>query len=148
MPTYDFGCTCGQVTELRKGYGVTSIPCPACGNEANRLAVYPGQFIVTETGAKGGRRAEVPLSDRRYNVSRFEEASQELDYAHVKAENEVGHELPSPSYYKHAMARAEGINPNFRASQENNKLRKRAKRRELVEAAAAEGSTLDGAPRA
>lgn len=144
MPIYDFGCACGQVTELRKGYGVTSAPCPSCGNEARRVAVYREQAIVTETGARNGRRAEVPLSDRRYNVSRFQEVTQELDYAHKKAENEVGHELPSPNYYKHALARAEGIDPNFRASQQNRRLRKRAQRRELEEAAQAEGSTLRG----
>ncbi len=135
MPTYDFACSCGAVTEERRGYDDMVIPCPSCGATASRVPVYRHQYIVGATVA-------------RPNISRYQEMGAELDYAHTKAESEVGHELPSPNYHKHAMARAEGINPNFRASQENNKLRKRAKRRELAEAAAAEGSTLRGTARA
>ena len=110
---------------------VTSVPCLSCGASAKRQSVY----LVSIQGETVARP----------NVARYQEMGMELDYAHTKAENEVGHELPSPNYHKHAMAKAEGIDPNFRASQENNRLRKRAKRRELVEAAAAERSTLRGA---
>lgn len=127
MPVYDFSCVCGQVTELRKGYEVVSVPCPVCGNEARRAAVYREQGIVTES-------APIPLSDRRYNVSRFQEVTQELDYSHTKAENEVGHELPAPNIYKHAMARAEGIDPNVKATGARRAAAARARAREEADA--------------
>lgn len=127
MPVYHFSCTCGQVTELRKGYDIVSIPCPVCGNEARRAAVYREQGIVTES-------APIPLSDRRYNVSRFQEVTQELDYAHGKAENEVGHDLPSPNVYKHALARAEGIDPNVKATEARREVAARARAKEVTDA--------------
>lgn len=39
MPTYDFRCDEGHVTEARRGVDVESIPCP-CGRIATRLSVY------------------------------------------------------------------------------------------------------------
>ena len=98
MPYYDFGCACGQVTERRLGYEVAAILCPACGKRAQRRAVYLTTNIVDS--------APVPLSDRRYNVSRFKEASEEIDYNHRCEEERRGQELSHPSLYKAGVTRA------------------------------------------
>lgn len=39
MPTYDFRCGCGEVTEARAGYDAPPIICPRCGGETKRVAV-------------------------------------------------------------------------------------------------------------
>lgn len=50
MPLYDFTCeVCGLVTEARRGYEDSSIPCPACGAKAKRQAVYAYQSTKTPT---------------------------------------------------------------------------------------------------
>ena len=121
MPRYDYICSDEHVTEATRGYEVTTISCPLCGAPAQRQSVYL-VAIQGETVA-------------RPSASRYQEMGAELDYAHGRAENDVGHELPAPNYYKHQLARAEGIDPNARASAMNRKLNQRARKRELKEAA-------------
>ena len=56
MPTYDYRCeACGHVTEAKRGYTTHAVPCPLCGGNATRLAVYKEQAIRGETVAKGAR---------------------------------------------------------------------------------------------
>ena len=118
MPLYDFGCPCGQVTELKKGYGVTAIPCPSCGNEASRLAVYAEQFISGETCPKGNatRAGNITDSKGRTRVSLFQEACQEMNHAHTKAENEQGRKLESPNLYKAGVERARQMGAQIRGT--------------------------------
>lgn len=114
MPLYDFECRVGHVTEVKAGYDVTHLPCPTCGREALRLAVYREQYISGETVPKGNATREGNIKDKhgRTRLSVFQEASQEIDYAHTKAENEAGRELPSPNLYKKAVraAKQKGVN--------------------------------------
>ena len=110
MPLYDYCCGSGHVTEARRGRDCESILCPACGEEARRVAVYAEQTIIGETVAKGvssaTRAGNIKDKHGRTRVSLFQEASAEIDRAHQKREQEVGRELPSPSLYKEAMKRA------------------------------------------
>ena len=39
MPTYDFRCAMGHVTERRAGYDQSAIGCPVCGAEARRASI-------------------------------------------------------------------------------------------------------------
>lgn len=109
MPIYHYTCKSGHTTESRQGYGVTAIPCPICEAPALRDAIYVEQSIVTETGMKSGRKAEVPRDEKRHNLSLFREASAELDYKHKKAEEIAQRELPTPSYYKMGVEKARRI---------------------------------------
>jgi hypothetical protein len=110
MGLYDYRCVNGHTTEKRADRNLQHIICPECGEAANRVAVYQDQYIFGETVAKGGSRAtrEGNIKDKygRTRVSVFQEASAEIDYAHTKAENEVGCELPHPDLYKRALRRA------------------------------------------
>ena len=101
--------------EKKCGYEVEETGCPKCGGPAFRKSVYLTS-IVTESGPLGGRLATVPLSDRRYNVSRFQEASQEIDYAHTKAENERGRTLEAPDLYKAGLNKARQMGAKIRAT--------------------------------
>jgi putative FmdB family regulatory protein len=56
MPTYEYVCNKGHKTEVRAGYDVATLPCPTCGQEAQRQPVYQSQYINGETVAKGVRR--------------------------------------------------------------------------------------------
>ena len=110
MPIYDYICElgCGTVEAMR-GYDNDETGCPKCSGPARRKSVYL-TFNVTGSGAT------VPLSDRRYNVSEFQEASQEIAYAHGKAENEQGRELKSPDLYKAGLAQARRTGAPIRAN--------------------------------
>ena len=108
MPTYDYVCRCGEITESVQGMEVVTIPCPKCNRMARRSACYT-PYLHTETGVRMGpsdRKANIKDKHGRTRLSVFEEASQEIDYNHTKAENEVGHELPHPDLYKRALRRA------------------------------------------
>lgn len=121
MPLYDYSCEEGHTTELRQSIRdrADRILCPLCGKPALRVPFYLSQTVITETGAKSGYarpRANEALSYNQkgqptgnYAVSRFQEASQELDYQHKKREEEVGRELPAPNYYRLGVERAKRI---------------------------------------
>jgi len=57
VPTYDYCCELGHVTERRAGMDWESIPCPLCGRIARRVPVYAEQYIRGETVARGVPRA-------------------------------------------------------------------------------------------
>ena len=59
MPTYDFCCELGHMTEKSAGYDDTQIVCPLCGGKAYRQAVYAEQYTITETGAVVARKDRV-----------------------------------------------------------------------------------------
>ena len=112
MPLYDYICAEGHVEEARRGYGDDIVPCPApgCGEPAVRSPIYDSQFIVTETGAKEHRRADVPREERylkpKYDL--FREASQEVDYAATKVEASTGREVRN-RYWKEGVSRARAL---------------------------------------
>ncbi len=91
MPYYDFACKCGEVTEARAGYETKSLPCPACGQIATRSAIY---------------QIALGTKEKKYRVSEFQEASQELDHAHVRQEQREGREVKWPSPYKAGIREA------------------------------------------
>jgi len=116
MPTYDFRCEAGHVTEARRRMGCNDpILCPECGLEALRVPFYASQVLVTETGVGSGycvyRPVGAETKDKagRTRVSLMQEAASELDYAHRKQEEAVGHELPSKPYYKMGVQRAKEL---------------------------------------
>lgn len=108
MPTYDYFCKAGHVHEAREGYDVRTRPCPACGATAERSAV---NLVIpfTETGAKMSRLSPVPFDQRRVKLSKFVEASQELDYHHKKAEEKYQRKLDNPSYFREGVKRAKEV---------------------------------------
>ena len=106
MPIYDYECRNGHLVEARRGYADDAIPCPLCGDQALRQAVYVSQSLVTETGVRSGRRNPVPRDERRYDLSLFKEATAERDYAYSKVENETGQPVPAPSLWREAKQRA------------------------------------------
>ena len=106
LPVYDYVCAEGHVHELRRGYDEEQIACPECDNPAVRTGVYADQYIFGDTCAKNQRRAEVPRDEKRYDVSLFQEAGAELEYAHTKAEESAGKELPRRNLYTEAIKRA------------------------------------------
>lgn len=97
MPLYDYLCECSVVTEARRGVGVKSIPCPACGRTAKRQSVYRVSFRGLPT---------LGQPNKRQQFADFREASQELGHVHTQRENEAGHPIQTPNYYEIGKARA------------------------------------------
>lgn len=58
---------------------------------------------------KNGRRSEVPRDEKRYDVSLFQEASAECDYAHKQAEEIAQKKLPSLNLWGKAKKRAAAV---------------------------------------
>ncbi len=54
MPRYDYRCSNGHEFERYAGIDDDTVECPFCGKEAQRLAVYKNQAIITETGVGHG----------------------------------------------------------------------------------------------
>lgn len=52
MPTYDFQCRSGHVSEQHAGYDDESAPCSVCGRKAKRLPSFGTQYI-NRTGDLG-----------------------------------------------------------------------------------------------
>lgn len=108
MPYYDFACPCGEVTEARAGYETSSLPCPACGQLAERVAVYQSQYTITETGGKGIPRLNNAKSEKgKYRVSDFVEASSEIAHEAEKVEKREGKPVKVPNFYKAGLKKAE-----------------------------------------
>jgi hypothetical protein len=91
VPIYNFACECGEVTEARAGYETGSLPCPACGQAATRSAVY---------------QIALGTKEKKYRVTEFQEASQELEYAHGQQERREGRKVKWPSPYKAGLKEA------------------------------------------
>lgn len=79
MPTYDYRCKRGHVTESTQGIGTVSIPC-VCGTSAERVQVYRNQYISGETVATGRTpRKHEALDDKgRINLTRVVEAQHQM----------------------------------------------------------------------
>ena len=77
-----------------------------CGRLAKRAEVYREQYISCETGPKGGQKVEPPRDEKsyRHEFKRFQEASQEIDYAYSRVDDP---KVKPPNYYKKGLARAE-----------------------------------------
>jgi len=108
LPKYDYLCKSGHLTERINGYDVDTIECPVCGEEAKRQSVY-AFTPFTETGVKVGRLGPVPREEKRYDVSLFQEASEERDYNHKKAEEAAGRPLKSKNLWGEAKKQANAI---------------------------------------
>ncbi len=118
MPRYDYACKCGTVVEEVRGYEEDSISCSSCSATAQRVSVYLNQSIQGETCPRGNatRAGNIKDSKGRTRVSLFTEASEEMNYAHVKAENEQGRKLESPNLYKAGLARARQMGADIRGT--------------------------------
>ena len=46
MPIYDYTCACGSLFGLIRSYDDDTIPCPNCGNTADRVPVYRDQNVI------------------------------------------------------------------------------------------------------
>ena len=93
MPIYVFVCSRGHRTEVLRPMGYAEHRCD-CG----RLAVKrPARFaqLNPETGAM-----------LRNKYSLFAEASQEIDHAYVKHENDTGKPIEAPMLWLEAKERA------------------------------------------
>jgi hypothetical protein len=82
-PTYDFRCGDGHTTEERTERSTRGIPCPECGQSAQRLAVSLGRT----PGITG--IVQVPMRERRLPMTRFIEAQHTLVHEAEKAHVEV-----------------------------------------------------------
>ena len=110
MPTYDFACGCGEVTEARAGFETSSLPCPACGQTAQRVPVYRFQYTITETGGSSYPRLDrAKAPNGKYRLSDFQEASAELDHAASQIEQREGRPVKVPSPYKAGRRKAEAM---------------------------------------
>jgi putative FmdB family regulatory protein len=110
MPLYDYICSQGHVLELRRSYDEDVITCPECGHIAMRNPINLDQSIITETGSKEGRRAEVPLNEmnKRNSFKLYREAAQELEYKYGKLSEAEGREI-NPPLARRGMARAAAL---------------------------------------
>jgi putative FmdB family regulatory protein len=96
MPVYDYSClACGQTSEARRGLDVESIPCPACGGKAKRETVY---------------RLALGTKEKKYRVSEFLEASQEIDHTYSQVERREGRTVKRPNFYKNAVKKVRDAN--------------------------------------
>lgn len=124
MPRYDFTCELGCGThEAVRGYDEEETGCPKCGGPARREAVYL-PYIRGETCPRGNATRAGNIKDKsgRTRVSLFTEASEEMNYAHVKAENEQGRKLESPNLYKAGVERARQMGAKIRAQEQSRPL--------------------------
>lgn len=108
MPRYDYGCkACDLVVEEVQGYDVSAVPCPSCGEPAQRIPVYEYQIIQGETVAKGITRAsragDIKNKHGKYRVSLWQEAQAEAYHAREKAE------APHPDLYRKAKQKAKAL---------------------------------------
>ena len=110
MPIYDFSCEDGHLVESRQGYDVTKISCPICNRSASRLFTPEGQSFNGDlpTGACGNG-STIPRDEKRYDVTLFQEAGAEREYAHNKAEESAQKKLPSRNLWGEAKKRADRI---------------------------------------
>lgn len=100
MPLYGFKCPNGHSTEGLRGYTVTSISCPRCGEEAIRQGFNLVSFEMRD-GA-----TEVKDKDGRVNVTRFKEASEEIAHGYEQVEKREGVKVASPNLYRLGVERA------------------------------------------
>ena len=108
MAFYDYRCEAGHEFEARGGYDTATLPCQVCGLMA--LRQFSGAFAFSVDG-----RVSVPLDQRRVKLSKFMEASQELDYRHRKAEESAQRPLDNPSYFREGVRRAKEVMAGKRA---------------------------------
>ena len=96
MPVYDYGCENGHITEARRGFSVTSIPCATCGTDAQRRSVY-------RFGVSG-------VPQPKYRLTEYQEAGQEANYYHERMEQDRGQPLAQRDLVRGAIkqARAQG----------------------------------------
>jgi len=99
MPIYDYICKSNHKTEARREVEVESIPCPICGQPAQRLTIYRTSFVMPKSGSR-----------MRDTYRRFQEASGEIDYTCNKFESETNATVPSLGLWEKAKRRvANGV---------------------------------------
>ena len=79
MPTYDYRCAGGHVTEAVKPMSVGKIDCD-CGEPAQRVAVYQNQYLGGD-----GITAARPTREAPIHITRFQEAHGEILHDAEKA---------------------------------------------------------------
>jgi len=98
MPLYTYRCKQGHPHDA---LGAVSAPsprsCPECGNDAERLSIYK----IAQVG-----EARIPPDERAVDLREFKEAGAELEYAHNKAQNSAGRELPTSSLWNNSKREA------------------------------------------
>ena len=102
MPVYTFSCTCGWQGDQRTTFDANNVCCPSCEGTATKESVYSIRF---------GGFASTPLDQQTYYQSfkDFKEAGAELEYAHSRAEEAAGKQLPTPPLARIAKARAKDL---------------------------------------
>lgn len=110
MPVYDYRCDDKHVTEQRQGIEVSSIPCPVCGQSAQRVQVYQQQYMQAETGPVGGKKNDVPPDQKNLHqdYSEFQEAQAEVEHAYAKEGKEA------PDLFARAHRKAKKLNPRIK----------------------------------
>ena len=85
MPTYDYRCSKGMITEAVLPYGTSEICCPCCGGVARRLAVYAEQTIIGVDGAKTPLGNSAKNKHGQWDLRIVKEAQHELVHDAEKA---------------------------------------------------------------
>jgi len=99
MPIYDYICKENHKTEARRDVEVEIIPCPICGQPAQRLTVYRTSFVMPQSGSR-----------MRDTYRRYQEASSEVDYTCNKFESETNATVPNLGLWEDAKRRvANGV---------------------------------------
>lgn len=96
MPLYDYRDGLGHVTEAIRPSDVHEIPCPRCGEPAERIAA--------NRVAMG-----FPTVDSRGMFRRFTEASAEMEHAASSYEQRTGQAAPDDGLWQAAKQRAAAI---------------------------------------
>lgn len=96
---YSYSCVCGWSADLRGTWDVKSVPCGNCDRDVRRQQVY--SFNVAGF-------TPVPLDQRSYvqEFKDYQEATQEIEYVHGRAEEALGKSLPTPPLARTAIKRA------------------------------------------
>lgn len=101
MPFYQYRCLAGHLTEKRGGLEEAETPCSVCAEPAKRRDFN----LVVIVGA---------LKEQKYPVSRYREASEEVDYHYTKAENDYGGPIKRPNLWEAAKREARKRDPKVR----------------------------------
>ena len=110
MPIYVFECVEGHLIESRQPFGVECVECPVCHASARKVFTAEGQSFNGDLPTNACRCATaLPRDEKRYDVSLFQEACAERDYAHNKAEESAQRKLPSKNLWGEAKKKANRI---------------------------------------
>ena len=75
MPIYDYNCpNCGRLVNILRRYDDYTIPCPDCGDRAERIPVYRSQGVIF----KGSGFTKSTLPPKPSTIAEHQEVNEML----------------------------------------------------------------------